>query len=651
MIRGRHSLGPLCLREIGGEVLLRMAQVEIAHDWFEEQERSSSSTACVRKTEVTYTKNIEELLEQLDSEGRNLEVVHNVDVSEVRQHLQRWKPAAEKEFFNLRDTKEAFEVRTRDTLPPGTVIVPGKAVVTVKPPPSDSVARYKRKMRFVVCGNFLNAEEGDLYAAGADASTLRLLLAMYAGKDGVSIGTTDIHQPFVLAPWTGTRSIAVQPPKIAVSLGLAQPSDLWLIKKALYGLKESPSIWSAFRDDQLKEATWSVDGVQYRLVQTEADSQLWGICQVLPDGTVCDPEAHVLVYVDDLLMIGSSTATRSFAKWIGQTWECQEPDWLGEEHDVVRFLGMEVSNGPTNEIHVGQKAFIEELVRGHNYTDPPSTSMGAKEGLLLTEEEETALLNSPEETSEDIGSVREAQRRVGELLWLAGRTRPDLQYPVALLSAKLLRNPQAVCTTAHRILGYLLGTKNHVLRFGASGGNGPDNELEIFTDSSFSPSGGRSHGSTVVCYKGSPIVWRSSRQQLTTLSTTESELIEALDGCLLATSIADIVNDLTRSAPRLVLKVDNYSAVQLLAGSTGSWRTRHLRVRSSWLRERIRSGDVVVQHVPGLTQLADLGTKPLPRQRLDDLRRLWQLREPAVRDEGPKVKAVAVNSGLKDIAL
>ena len=69
----------------------------------------------------------------------------------------------------------------------------------------------------------------------------------------------------------------------------------------------------------------------------------------------------------------------------------------------------------------------------------------------------------------------------------------------------------------------------------------------------------------------------------------------------------------------MVLKVDNYSAVQLLAGSTGSWRTRHLRVRSSWLRERIRSGEVLIQHEPGITQLADIGTKPLPRQRLEEL--------------------------------
>ncbi|CAE7400874.1 GIP, partial [Symbiodinium sp. CCMP2456] len=115
------TTGPY-FEEIDEEVLLRMAQVEITNEWFEEQAESSSSTARLHKTEVTYTKGIEDLLEQLESEGKDLEVTHNVDVAEVKKHLDRWRPSAEKEFYNLRDTKEAFCVTTKDQLPPGTLI-------------------------------------------------------------------------------------------------------------------------------------------------------------------------------------------------------------------------------------------------------------------------------------------------------------------------------------------------------------------------------------------------------------------------------------------------------------------------------------------------------------------------------------------------
>ena len=51
----------------------------------------------------------------------------------------------------------------------------------------------------------------------------------------------------------------------------------------------------------------------------------------------------------------------------------------------------------------------------------------------------------------------------------------------------------------------------------------------------FLPSGGTSHGAVLVCCNRSPLLWHSSRQQLTTSSTAESEL----EGFLLATSVAD----------------------------------------------------------------------------------------------------------------
>ena len=97
---------------------------------------------------------MEGILEELEAQGKDLEVVHNVEMSEVKRHLDRWRGAGEKEFYNLLNSKEAFTVKTKEQLPPGTLIVPGKAVATVKPPPSGGTAHFKRKLRFVVCATF-----------------------------------------------------------------------------------------------------------------------------------------------------------------------------------------------------------------------------------------------------------------------------------------------------------------------------------------------------------------------------------------------------------------------------------------------------------------------------------------------------------------
>ena len=151
---------------------------------------------------------------------------------------------------------------------------------------------------------------------------------------------------------------------------------------------------------------------------------------------------------------------------------------------------------------------------------------------------------------------------------------------------------------------------------------------DVYTDSSFALAGARSHGAAVVTYKGTPICWRSSGQTLVTLSTVESELVEAVvEGAPLLKSVEGGIQEIARLTPRLTIRGDNMSAIQLLNGSRASWRTRHLRLRSSGLKELVSTGQMRVLHEPGEAQLADLGTKPLPRQRLQELVALWRLKD------------------------
>ena len=181
-------------------------------------------------------------------------------------------------------------------------------------------------------------------------------------------------------------------------------------------------MWASFRDKELKNAVREAEGKTYRLYQCDGDPQLWKVCADGPHGQPGPTEAHILVYVDDLLMVGQTCATKGFAKWVSEKWECQTPDWLGEGYDTVRFLGMEISKGAKNEIMISQRAFIDELLRGHDYQGAPTPAMASREALLLTETEEMELLESPEDVSDDTPAVRKAQRR--------GRSpRPSCQPP------------------------------------------------------------------------------------------------------------------------------------------------------------------------------------------------------------------------------
>ena len=74
-----------------------------------------------------------------------------------------------------------------------------------------------------------------------------------------------------------------------------------------------------------------------------------------------------------------------------------------------------------------------------------------------------------------------------------------------------------------------------------------------------------------------------------------------------------------------VLLVDNKAATLVLVQVSGSWRTRHLRVRACALKQRVDLGKQKVGHVPGRSMLADLSTKSHPQARLTALRKMWSI--------------------------
>ena len=62
-------------------------------------------------------------------------------------------------------------------------------------------------------------------------------------------------------------------------------------------------------------------------------------------------------------------------------------------------------------------------------------------------------------------AVTNAQKLTGGLLWLSGRTRPDIACAVSRMSSASTSRPNWALKVGKRILRYLLGTKNHGLRF------------------------------------------------------------------------------------------------------------------------------------------------------------------------------------------
>ena len=71
----------------------------------------------VKKAEVQYTPNIEDILGEIEQRGGQLEVTHTVSLADVKRNIEKWRSSALKEFTNLTKTKKAFTVKKRHELP------------------------------------------------------------------------------------------------------------------------------------------------------------------------------------------------------------------------------------------------------------------------------------------------------------------------------------------------------------------------------------------------------------------------------------------------------------------------------------------------------------------------------------------------------
>ena len=148
-----------------------------------------------------------------------------------------------------------------------------------------------------------------------------------------SIGKLDVKGAFMYASLPEHLHILVRPPRSWVRLGLVSEGELWVLRKAVYGLRIAPRAWGAERDTRLTEVTWSADGKNYRLIQCASDSQVWRIVETMGSPCAARSGEHettlglLICYVDDLLLLSPEGKMRTGLKdTIKKIWEITEVD-------------------------------------------------------------------------------------------------------------------------------------------------------------------------------------------------------------------------------------------------------------------------------------------------------------------------------------
>ena len=203
------------------------------------------------------------------------------------------------------------------------------------------------------------------------------------------------------------------------------------LHKAVYGLKQAARCWN----ETLTELLNSLGLGQFSSEE----------CIYASKGN----ELIVGAYVDDLLIISASNEiVENFKKLLS------EKVRLTDNGNLKKFVGISVER-TGSELKLSQKEMIYELIESCDLLNANGVRTPLATGSVL----------DAEETDEPCKYIKKYQSLVGSLMYIAGCTRPDIQF-VANHLGKYMANPMEkhLCA-AKRVVRYLKRTANAQLIF------------------------------------------------------------------------------------------------------------------------------------------------------------------------------------------
>jgi hypothetical protein len=484
----------------------------------------------------------------------------------------RWQEAMRKEIEGL----EAAGAWKLVPLPPDREALPGKWVYKIKLGADGAPTRYKARW----CARGDRQRQGidyqETYAAVARATSLRICMALCA-RHGLTCHQMDVVTAFLNGVLGPDEAVYVDQPH-----GFEQGEYLivCLLIKGLYGLKQSPLLWYSRFSDYVK----TVMGFKGLRGDQCLFRHPWN-------------GAILLLYVDDLLVFAQDPALMQEVK-----------DQLSTEFKMVDmglaayYLGVRIRQEGT-QITLSQDAYVRQLIERHGLQN----AKARKTPLSATVEKE--VLEHPMPLSDP----RPYQKIVGELLYLALMTRPELAFPSAWLGRVSHCPTEGHLAAAKGVLRYLIGTSAHGITYDQSAAQGP----EAFCDASYAEdlTTRRSTSGFCLLLQGGLVAWKSGAQEVVATSSTEAEYI-AYTSCVKELKwVQGTLGELGNAVELpTVLWTDSQGAIAIANSEGYRARTKHIDVRYHYVREEVKSGTVCLLYMPTEDMLADGLTKPLSAQ-------------------------------------
>jgi hypothetical protein len=522
------------------------------------------------------TTQIEHALVTVTAEAEGYDPVSLKDAKK-RTDWPKWDAAIRKEL----DALKSAQTWTIVERPPNRNVVDSKWVFRLKKDSEGRIEKYKARL---VAKGFTQVEGIDYFLTFAPVARLpaiRIVLAIAARNDW-KIDTFDFHSAFLNGTFEQNEEIFMeQPPEYEEK---DRKRYVLRLLKTIYGLKQASRKWYEL-------ICRLMDDLGFK--RSEADPAVFFWRQG-------NDTMVIVIHVDDCTIAGNSQKLiddcKAKVKARYAMTDLGPTSWV---------LGIKITRDlDKRTLGLSQTSYINSILERFNFTDlkPVSTPMDptirySKTQCPQTLEEKARMKNVP---------YREA---IGALMYCAVATRPDISFPVALLS-QFLENPGVVhWNGVKHIYRYLLGTKHLQLVYGHS-----EDGIVGYTDADGAT---QEHRHAISGYAflidGGAISWFSRKQEIVTLSTAEAEYVAATHAAKEAIWLKRLITELFNFPDDpITLHCDNQSAIALTKDNAHHTRTKHIDIRYHFIRYTVQDGKINIVYCPTNENVADTLTKPLP---------------------------------------
>jgi hypothetical protein len=498
----------------------------------------------------------------------------NLREAEESPDWPEWKKAMREEMELLKE-KGTWELVDK---PPDAKPLANKWTYVKKRNKQGEINRYKARLVVKGCGQRLGHDYIETFSPVVRLDTLRAILSLVP-RYKLKVQQMDIKGAYLNGILQET--VYMKQPE-----GCEDGTDrVCRLIKTLYGLKQSGREWNKEFDAKIKTYGYR------RLISDPCTYIRW-------DG---NEFAIITVWVDDLMLFATSDKMMEHMKnAIKSEWEATD---MGQPSKII---GIEITF-EDDAVIISQQKYIESLLKKEGLEDANPVAMPMDPNIQLTANPED---NEPNRSNS-------YAKLIGELQYIANSTRPDISYAVNRLAAYTANPSLQHWTAAKRLLRYLAGTVTLGIYYKLQDetANESNNLFYGYSDAAYANNEDlKSTSAYVYLGAGGAITWKSKKQSIVALSSTEAEYVALAEAGREACWLRNLYGELgfTQTTPTII-RADNEGSIAMAGGIQFHPRSKHIKLRHHWIRDLVADDTVQINACRDPQQTADVLTKALPK--------------------------------------